>query len=80
MDLNKETPAFPRPFQGHDGMSLRDYFAGQALIGILSNLPDQTSKSYAIRAYDVADAMIERKKQTATHEEVITSDDIIRGR
>jgi len=44
-------------------MTLRDYFAGQALVGLLSNtrsLDDESADSYAIRAYGVADAMIKR--------------------
>ncbi len=30
--------AFPGPYQGYHGMSLRDWFAGQALSGILAGL------------------------------------------
>lgn len=30
-------PAFPAPHLGLEGMSLRDYYAGQALAGILAN-------------------------------------------
>lgn len=32
-------PAFPRDerYLGHNGMTLRDYFAGKAVVGILSN-------------------------------------------
>jgi hypothetical protein len=69
MDLNKETPAFPVLHKVyHEGMTLRDYFAGQALIGILSSLEDQTSESYAIRAYGVADAMIKRREMGCSGE------------
>ena len=34
-----DIPAFPRNHEyfGHDGMTLRDYFAGKALQGLLSN-------------------------------------------
>lgn len=38
--INDGGPAFPRADQGynntHNGMSLRDWFAGQSLVGILS--------------------------------------------
>lgn len=48
------------------GMSLRDYFAGQALIGLVARFEDQApfpSRALASDAYIVADAMIaERKK------------------
>jgi hypothetical protein len=46
MSKPQNPPAFPRPIgsiQSHDynadqeGMTLRDYFAGQALVGILAN-------------------------------------------
>lgn len=43
----------------HDGMSLRDYFAGQALISMVGH-----SVNIAEEAYKVADAMLEaRTKQ-----------------
>jgi len=50
------------------GMSLRDYFAGQALIGILSSrigfLIDAGTENAPGWAYQVADAMIvEREKE-----------------
>lgn len=67
-------PAFPRPasedatygtladgnsvVREQDGMTLRDYFAGQALTGLLAerSIP---APSVATRAYEYADAMIE---------------------
>lgn len=63
-------PAFPFAYTAEqhvvDGMSLRDYFAGQALAGALASprvLPVSTPNSYAAAAYEVADAMIaEREK------------------
>lgn len=65
-------PAFPLPFgsettAGTDGMTLRDYFAGQALIGLLSSEPiNRTSDAEAVHdsllfaqgAYLYADAML----------------------
>jgi hypothetical protein len=46
------------------GMSLRDYFAGQALSGQLANrYQDQWSyQEHAKRAFDQADAMIAARK------------------
>lgn len=77
-------PAFPRPasedtsggtlcdgnsiMDAQRGMSLRDYFAGQALVGIMSDpgmRPCNESEfgHMAMRLYQVADAMlVERAK------------------
>ena len=48
-----------------EGMSLRDYFAGQALAGMLADETKQGSRgNYAEDAYDIADAMLaEREKE-----------------
>lgn len=55
---------------GHIGMSLRDYFAGQALAGIMERMMQQVDaghhnsdaaeieKGIAILSYSLADAMI----------------------
>jgi hypothetical protein len=65
-------PAFPRAgfwsdggpcatdTQPQGGMSLRDWFAGQALAGLLAGSPDADCgpKGYAADAYGMADAMI----------------------
>lgn len=72
-------PAFP---QGHldgphvdpSGMSLRDWFAGQALAGLMANInisgcnPDD----YAQLAYEYSDAMIAARKELPSGEENIT--------
>lgn len=68
-------PAFPNNgnrFDGRiaEGMTLRDWFAGQALAGILpvcardTPTPDETpTQAFARKAYDLADAMLaERAK------------------
>lgn len=66
-------PAFPNEPRGpaygdrHDGMSLRDWFAGQALVGILSGYwsnPDMCGlnpNDISQEAYKSADAMLEAK-------------------
>ncbi len=48
------------------GMSLRDYFAGQAVIGIISNDPTGkiTFQDIAAKAYDIADAMLDDRAVT----------------
>lgn len=69
-------PAFPFPavsdidgnviYPGEDGMSLRDYFAGQALAGMIRATPGVPVLygEMAHHAYQYADAMLaERGKQ-----------------
>lgn len=77
--MNDGGPAFPRPYSCQNipaqrGMSLRDYFAGQALAGMLAangvmeeatKVGDQPQIGLAVVAYNIADAMIaERAKET----------------
>ena len=72
--MNKDTggPAFPEAFYANvyakeptfrEGMTLRDWFAGQAMMGTV-NFPDAPSfENAAKQAYAMADAMIaERSK------------------
>lgn len=68
-------PAFPRPtsdMPGQVGMMIRDYFAGQALVGLLAFSPEglhgaanqYSPEQAAEQAYRFADAMIrERAKR-----------------
>jgi hypothetical protein len=56
-----------------EAMTLRDYFAGQALVGLLAAIkvgpplnPDLTEKQlepYVKRAYDFADALMKEKQK-----------------
>ena len=77
--MKQDMPAFPFEYETsdgaritHNGMSLRDYFAGQALIGYLHasaqsgfGPPNEyQAKEAARNSYVVADAMIaERNKK-----------------
>ena len=64
--------AFPTPESEHnyavEGMSLRDYFAGQALAGMLANRNvggDVKGEEIAMNAYRAADHMLaEREKES----------------
>ena len=58
MSTNTGGQAFPRP--NHEGMTLRDYFAGQALAGTIAGLHGLTEStvSLASDAYMLADAML----------------------
>ena len=55
--------------QDHGGMSLRDWFAGQALAGRLAN-PSviDTRADYAADAYKQADAMLRARSATLSPE------------
>jgi hypothetical protein len=44
-----------------DGMTLRDYFAGQALAGIMAATTVCDPEAVASRAYVVADAMLKER-------------------
>ena len=62
---NDGGPAFPVGLL--PGMSLRDYFAGQALAGLIA-CPNTSGgeKDFARNAYKLADAMLaEREKERA---------------
>ena len=55
-------PAFPAYGQGK-GMSLRDWFAGQALAGLLANTSlGGTCEDFAADAYKYAAAMLEGRE------------------
>lgn len=56
--ITDETGCTHREFHAHSGMSLRDWFAGQAMLGIIS---DPTTTDHFIivgAAYAVADTML----------------------
>ena len=70
-------PAFPRPStvwnlpdgrqtgtEDQTGMSLRDWFAGQALAGMLAD-PEVDARTglIAIAAYQIADAMLKERSK-----------------
>ena len=59
-------PAFPLAGTVYVGMSMRDWFAGQALIGLIARavtLPPIPIKQRTVDAYKYADAMIEARKR-----------------
>ena len=56
--------AFPCPI--NDGMTLRDYFAAQALpaaVDILSTAPGWSEYAAALQAYKLADAMLKVRSE-----------------
>ncbi len=68
--INDGGPAFPREdYQtadagGQEGMTLRDYFAGQALMGLIASTryTSPTHKTYAECAFCHADAMLKARE------------------
>jgi hypothetical protein len=58
----------PPNYTYHEGMSLRDYFAGQAMVGWLSSWTTDSSPQFfeadhvAATAYDYADAMLKARE------------------
>ena len=71
--INDGGPAFPVPDTYHPngqveygkpGMTLRDWFAGQALVGLLSGPAEEgapTPDRKAVVAYQIADAMLKAR-------------------
>jgi hypothetical protein len=70
-------PILPDVREGSDGMTLRDWFAGQALAGLCANsayldLLPQTGRDSAVVlsevAVNIADAMLATRQQERGHE------------
>ena len=66
-------PAFPRPADerhyGSEGMTLRQWYAGLAMQGILAHGRNCTDELVARAAFAMADAMLEHEARKATHED-----------
>lgn len=66
--------AFPKPncdeLHAELGMSLRDWFAGQTLAGMIAENEwyTQSTTTVAMRAYQLADAMIAARKLEKTND------------
>ena len=66
--INDGGPAFPVAetihVYGPNGMTLRDYFAGQALAGILASANFGNVKDWiGTKAYEVADSMLAARER-----------------
>jgi hypothetical protein len=62
--MRKNDQAFPVGYNGHEGMTLRDYFAAKAMQADVS--ADTWGGDYeatALQSYAVADAMLEARKK-----------------
>lgn len=66
---DEQEMAFPMDRYGNQGMTLRDWFAGQAMAGFCADPEIQWSQgkktevNLAKLAYEVADAMLEARKK-----------------
>jgi len=65
---DKSGPAFPIEDLGYKGMTLRDYFAAQALSGMLADPATDVLPWAALAgdAYKVADAMLAERERKRT--------------
>ncbi len=67
---NDGGPAYPtnetENYSAWDGMTLRDYFAGQALAGLTTHDLDDEPRMDALApaAYEIADAMLAAREST----------------
>ncbi len=69
-------PAFPNPYYSNvPGMTLRDYFAGQAMAAIIAKIPFEEFPAdwspyerTALGAYDYADAMLAARQKDQTND------------
>ena len=77
--INDGGPAFPRPYSStgdgmsvysQSGMTLRDWFAGQALTGLLTidHPLSVTIDGLASESYQYADAMLSARASEASHD------------
>lgn len=71
-EIKSDEPAFPRDhrYEGHNGLTMRDYFAAKAMQGMLANpqqdyapLTQSSQDAVVSSAYGIADAMIAARSQ-----------------
>lgn len=60
--INSSDPFVKNPIE-HKGMTLRDWFAGQAMKALVEMGHSDNKKKMAAHAYSLADAMIEGRKE-----------------
>lgn len=72
-DLKVKNPfafpvAWPEPNSPEPGMTLRDWFAGQALSGLLAHTSGEDPRKAPAFAYDLADMMLAQRTKDAGDE------------
>lgn len=61
--MNRQPQAFPKPYNGQDGMDLRDFFAAMAMQAEVSSEAWTGDIKHTVnQAYVIADAMLEARK------------------
>ena len=67
--MKNNDQAFPVGYNGHQGMTLRDYFAAKAMQGILAGSGEEDgmvrydAQALAEQVYVMANAMLEARKK-----------------
>jgi hypothetical protein len=68
-DVNDGGPAFPsvgegfgNPSHSAPGMTLRDWFAGQALAGLVTKYARSDTEALVVDCYECADAMLKARE------------------
>jgi hypothetical protein len=59
--MKKNDQAFPVGYNGHEGMTLRDYFAAKAMQGMMVEIEEPICDYIAKQAYKMADAMLKAR-------------------
>ena len=59
--IEEQEKAFPNEFES-SGMNLRDYFAAKALQGLLASDVEASVVEFAVKSYEMADAMMKARK------------------
>jgi hypothetical protein len=62
----KQLQAFPVSYNGRDGMTLRDYFAVNAMLGVITSAPNDETlnmRNFSQWSYMVADAMLKAREE-----------------
>lgn len=66
-NTNTGGPAFPSPYDDDEGMTLRDYFAAQAMQGMLASADSWINKDevegFGAICYAIADGMLKARNQ-----------------
>lgn len=63
MKLLSEVGGHAFPSNDYNGMTLRDWFAGQALAGMFAHGHEGPDEEVAMYAYEMAEAMLEARKE-----------------
>lgn len=64
LKMDRDQPAFPGSHpSAPEGMSLRDWYAGLAMQGLLHGVDEPQCRFIAVQAFAMADAMMKRREE-----------------